>query len=279
MKQILRSSSIFQTLPKGWKSVLILFGLVAVLSLLMIASPDYKTSRDTLAPPGTEHWLGTNDIGQDVLSGVVLALPNTIIISVVSAGLALMIALVFALVAAIYSRTLAAIILRMVDIAQIVPSILLILLLAAWFQPGFTGVILILALIAWYDDVRVLRAIILRELTRENVQYARQMQASWSYCARYHIIPAIWPSLLALYVQNLRQTAMKLAGLGFLGLTDPRLLTWGSMMQDALNYMYEPAWSWLLLPPALCLTVFLLCILFVGQRLERYSLAMSSETS
>jgi len=59
---------------------------------------------------------------------------------------------------------------------------------------------------------------------------------------------------------------MRVAGLAVLGPTDADLLTWGSMLQDAINYLHTPAWQWLLLPPTLCLTGFLLPLLTLDQR-------------
>ncbi|MBK5951708.1 ABC transporter permease [Rhodobium orientis] len=235
--------------------------------------PPYRTGRDVLQPPGPEHWLGTNDIGQDVLIGLMHAMPNTVFIAVSAALISLAAATTFACLAAIGGTLVATAVLRTVDILQVIPSILLLLLFAAWLQPGIAGIVLLLALTTWHEDVRVLRAIVLRELTRENVRYARHMGAGWSYCVTHHIVPAVWPTLVGLYVQNIRQAVMKAAGIAFLGLTDPRLTTWGSMMQDSLDHLHGDAWRWLLLPPALSLSLFLLIVLAVGQRLERQTMA------
>ncbi len=251
-------------------------GVVLTVVLVMVVGmvvPPYRTSRDVLQPPGPEHWLGTNDIGQDVLVGLMHAMPNTVFIAVAAGLISLVIATVFACLAAVGGALASTAVLRIVDILQVIPSILLLLLFAAWLQPGIAGIVLLLALTTWHEDIRVLRAIVLRELTRENVRFARHMGAGWTYCVARHIVPAVWPALVGLYVQNIRQAVMKTAGIAFLGLTDPRLTTWGSMMQDSLDYLHGDAWSWLLLPPALSLSLFLLIVLAIGQRLERQTMA------
>ena len=245
--------------------------IVAISLCLMLPEvlPPYVTTRDVLQPPGPAHWLGTNDIGQDVLTGLLRSAPNTILIAVLTATVALAISIPFAGLTATGPRWLQRTLMRIVDVLQIVPSVLVILLVAAWVQPGLNGIALLLALTIWPDDVRVLRTVFRREIMRENVAVARQLGGSWTYCIGRHVLPAMGPVLLGLFLQHIRQAALKTAGLGFLGLTDPRLVTWGSMMQDALDHLHTSAWIWLLLPPAACLTLFLHGVLRAGGRLER----------
>ncbi len=265
---------------KQWQNLLAGLAVLLFLAVLFLSFlPSYDVGYNTLQAPSRSHWLGTNDIGQDVLTGILTALPNTVLVAVLASLMALFLAIVMAANAAIAKGWVAALILRLVDILHIIPSILVLLLFAAWIQPGFLGMILLIGLTSWHDDVRVLRALILRERTRENVAFARQMGAGWGYCLWRHILPSVWPAITGLFVQHIRQSTMKVAGLGFLGLTDPRLVTWGSMMQDALDYLHMSAALWLLLPPGLCLCLFLLLALALGRRLERYSLAEERDLS
>ncbi|WP_243698443.1 ABC transporter permease subunit [Paracoccus alkanivorans] len=244
----------------------VLFGLAAGLLLLLVAQPlmpAYRSSRDVLTAPGREHLLGTNDIGQDVLTGLLYATPNTVLMALAAATVATATALIVAGAAAAAGATTRNMILRLVDALQVMPSILVLLFIGTLMQPGLAGLALLLGLTSWHEDVRVALAMLRRELQRENVRFARHMGASRTYCLRRHVLPAIRPALAALYLQNIRQVTLRAAGLAFLGLTDPRLLTWGGMMQDAMEHLYTPAWLWLLLPPALALTAFLLIILLL----------------
>ncbi len=250
--------------------------LVLIILLLIVGCtwllPDYATSHDILLPPSTNHWLGTNDIGQGVLIGILTATPTTIAVALLSAFLSLCLSIMAGLVAAIGKPVIRGIILRCVDILLIIPSILFLLLVAAWIQPNLIGIICLLAIATWHEDVRVFYAVMQRELSRENVVYVRHAGGSWSYAVRHHILPAITPTIISLYIQKVRQAAMKAAGLAFLGLTDPRLVSWGGMMQDALEYLYTPAGIWLLLPPALSLTLFLFIVLLLGRSLEQHAI-------
>lgn len=249
-------------------------GGVLALAAIMVFPPSRTASRNALVSPGATHWLGTNDIGQDVLAGLLLGLPNTVLIPVAVATLSVLIAGTLAAIAALRGGFAEALILRLVEVLQLLPSMFLLLLLASWIRPGFIGVMMLLALSSWHDDVRILRAILLREIPRENVQYARLHGASWAYCLRRHVLPAVWPAVLAVWVQNVQGGVMRIAGLGFLGLIDPRLVTWGGMMQEALPWLYSPAWLWLLLPPAMALSIFVATMILAAKRLEERALTL-----
>jgi peptide/nickel transport system permease protein len=257
-------------------ALLVAAGAIGLAGLSGLSLPSYTTSRAVLVPPDAQHWLGTNEIGQDVATGLLVATPTTVLIAVLVASLSLVLSLVYAVLATITPPWLQSGAMRGVDVMQIMPSILIILLVAAWIQPGLVGVILLLALTSWPDDVRVLRSVMLREMRRENVAFARSLGASWPRCVLVHIVPSMRPVLLGVLLQQIREAALRTAGLGFLGLTDPRLVTWGSMMQDALDHLHSPAWSWLLLPPAACLSLFLVLVIMGGRRLDRPADAMAT---
>ncbi|GAB5434429.1 MAG: ABC transporter permease [Epibacterium sp.] len=247
-------------------------GAAVVLALCFADAllPPYLTSTATLEPPSPRHWLGTNDIGQSVLVGLLRAAPTTIGLGLATAALALGIGCGMASIAVLFPKWGRALVLHLTDIAEIIPSILVLLLIAAWRQPGAAEIIVMMALLTWHDDVRVLRAALLRELSRENIRLARHMGAGWPSVLLHHALPQMLPTLVGVYVQNVVQAVMRVAGLAFLGLTAADLLTWGSMVQDAMGYLHTPAWIWLLLPPAFCLSGFLLWLTRIGAHHARH---------
>jgi peptide/nickel transport system permease protein len=205
------------------------------------------------------------------MTGLLRAAPVTIGLALATAALALLIGITMAGLAVMFPKAGRVIVLHLTDMAEIVPSILLLLLLSAWHQPGVIEIIPLMALLTWHDDVRILRSVLLREMGRENITLTRHMGARWPYLLLHHILPAILPTLTGLYLQNVVQATMRVAGLAFLGLTAADLLTWGSMLQDAMGYLHTPAWTWLLLPPAFCLTGFLLLLMTLDQQQARRS--------
>lgn len=255
------------------KIALVSIALV-VASLLSGRLPAVDSSRDVLQPPGPAHWLGTNSIGQDVLASLLSALPGTVAIPFLAALAAMLIAGLFAAAAALGGSVPRMLVLRLVDALQVLPSLFFLLLLAAWIRPGPVGIVLILSLTMWHGDVRVLYVVALRESARDSVAHARRIGAGWWYCFVHHVLPAAWPAVLGLYVQNLRGAVMRLAGLGFLGLTDPRFVTWGGMLQDGMAHLHGREWWWLVLPPALALSCLIGGLILWGQRAERRAMAL-----
>lgn len=263
-----RLSSVSARLPAA---EFVLLAVVLTSVGVLVVPPGRSTSVAVLSPPSAGHWLGTNDVGQGVLTGLLLGLPATVLIPLAAATAAVAIAGLLGSLAALRGGLAEAAILRLVEAMQVLPSIFLLLLLASWIRPGFAGVIVLLALTTWHDDVRVVRALILREIQRENVQYARLIGAGWIYCLVRHVVPAIWPAVVAVWIQNVQGGVMRVAGLGFLGLMDPRLVSWGGMMQEALPWIYSPAWGWLLVPPALALSGFVALLILAASRLEDHA--------
>jgi peptide/nickel transport system permease protein len=196
---------------------LLLGGIGLLVVLWVLPLPPYVVSRDTLQQPSLAHWLGTNDLGQDVALGLAHAAPTTLVLALSAAAMALVVAVLSAYAAALYGGWVDQLVLRVVDGLQIVPSMLLALLVAAWMSPGFWGLVVLLGGLIAYDDVRVLRAVLLRELSRENVRTARILGGSSWYVLRRHVVPAIAPVLTVVYLQSTRQAVMKGAGLAFWG--------------------------------------------------------------
>ncbi|WP_180902344.1 ABC transporter permease [Martelella soudanensis] len=245
------------------KTVIVTLAAIALITVAIVP-PDYATSEHSLMPPGIGYLLGTNDLGQSVLAGLVRAAPMSIAISLAAGGGATGLAVCAAGLIALAGRRSGQGLLGLIDLLQIVPSVLILLLIASWYQPDFLGIVIVLIFTTWHDDVRVLRALMERENNRDSTRMARQMGASQVWCLRYHIVPGLRGPLKALYAQNCLQAGMRAAGLGFLGLTDPRLLTWGRMMNDGLDYLHGVAAFWLLLPPLGMMSIFFFGLFTMG---------------
>lgn len=235
--------------------------ILAALLLLSLALPQAGMSLQVLQPPGTQHWLGTDALGRDVLLTVLKALPNTLLIALATGVLPVLIALLLTALAYWLGAWMRELLLKLVDILLILPSTLLLIVLAAFLQPDLWGCILLVSLLAWPDDFRVLGSALQKDVQRDNVQLARSYGASKGYVLRVHIWPALSSLLFALVLQNARRGVGITAGLAFLGLMDPRIANFGSLLFESQRQMHSAAFWWLLLPPMLalaCLLIFLI---------------------
>lgn len=246
---------------------------VGILMVWGVAFPlsDSSMTGEVLASPSADHWLGTNQMGQDVLHRAVTAAPGTITVGLAAGMATLVVALVYGFAAVTAPPLLGRSMMRWVDIMIALPNVVLAMLVASYLRPATGTLLLLLVAFAWPPDVRVVAALILRETRRDSYRLAQAFGAGPAYLALRHLLPRMAPVLAALGVQGTRRAIMHASGLAFLGLTDPSSPTWGSMLAEAVPLLYDSAAVWLILAPIVALSSFLLLLSLVGARLEAWS--------
>lgn len=246
------------------------FGVLLVWGMSFPVS-DMPMTGDVLAPPSADHWLGTNQMGQDVFLRALIAAPGTIAVGFAAGMITLVVALAYAFVAVMSPPLLGRVMMRCVDIMIALPNLVLAMLVASYLRPSPGMLLLLLVAFAWSSDVRVVAAVIQRERRRDSYRMARTFGAGAVYLIVRHLLPRMVPLLAALGVQGTRRAIMHASGLAFLGLTDPSVPTWGSMLAEAIPLLYDAAAVWLILTPIAALSAFLLLLSLAGARLEAWS--------
>lgn len=241
------------------RSLLLLLCLLAV-ALHFSEWPQVQMTNQVLTPPSMAHWLGTDSLGQDVWLRLFEALPNTLLIALACGILPLLAGLMLATLSAFGGPVIDRILLKITDIFLLIPNLLPLMILAALLEPNLYTVIVLISILSWQDDFRVLRAAIKRQLLSDAVLYARSFGAGPIYLLHRHIGPPLFPLLVALFLQNARRAVMLSAALVFLGLTDPRLPSWGGMLLDAQEQIHSIAFWWLLPGPLLAMTGLILLL-------------------
>lgn len=224
-----------------------------------------------LAPPSGQHWLGTNDAGQDVLSEVLFGARASLTVSLVAAALSLGVAALVGALAGFLGGWPDALAQRTTDVFLATPNLPLMILLAAYLPPSLPNTTLVIALLGWPITARVVRAQVLTIRTREYVLAAQALGAPTPRILSGHVLPALTPILTASFVAlAARATALE-AGLAFLGLGDPIAKSWGTVMRAALSFtgiFFTAHWLWWLAPAAACVSLLVLAITLIGAGLE-----------
>ncbi len=227
-----------------------------------------------LAPPSPAHLLGTNDVGQDILSELIFGARISLWVGFVAGGLAVALAALVGTVAGYRGGTVDAVLMRWVDAMLVLPRLPLMIVVAAYVGTGLSVVVLLIALLGWPAPARVIRAQALAIRGRAHIQSARLFGAGLGYIVRRHLIPELSPLLVAIFVGQAGRAVMLEAGLAFLGLGDPTAKSWGLMIRYALDsggFFFTNRWVWWLLPPGLGLTLLLLGFAFLGMGLEPWT--------
>jgi len=250
---------------------IILIVLIAAMGILAPLLTPYHPSDYTgtaFSPPSLQHWLGTNDVGQDIWTRLLYGARTSLAAGCGVGLFSTMLSIFIGGTAAICGGLADRILMRLVDALIIIPPVIVVILAAAYLKPDTVLLVFLLSALLWPGGARVIRAQTLSLKEKVSVSASRTFGASWSYILFRHIVPDLGPVLAAVIIQDIRRAVFMEAGLSFLGVSDPSVVSWGKMMQQALGFIYLDVWKWWLLPAGLSLAVTVTGFTFVGYSLE-----------
>lgn len=228
------------------------------------------TIENIYAPPGPEHWLGTDDGGKDVLTNLIYGARVSLTVGFFASLITLVIGGTIGIVAGFYGGRVENFLMRLTDILLVVPDLPLMIILIAVLGRKLWVIIVVVGILSWTGTARIVRAQTLSVKERKFVQRARAIGAGNLYIIRRHIFPLVFPLLVVNAVLVISGIILYEATLAFLGLGDPTRLSWGQMLQFAFSRggMSAGAW-WALLPPGMAIAWVALSLTLLGNGLER----------
>lgn len=239
----------------GWVGGAIVVALVLIAVFAPQLAPYDPTERVGVpfSPPGADHLLGTNDVGQDLLSELIHGTRVSLLVGIVAATVAIVIGGTIGTVAGYYPRRLGATLMRGVDVVLILPFLPLLIVLAAYLGRSLITTTLVIGSLIWAGSARVIRAQVLSLRTRDYVLAAKSMGATDRWAIRRHVLPRTALLASGEFVQATASAILLEAALSFLGLGDPLQKSWGSILYWAQvrGAFFGPAWKWWVLPPGL----------------------------
>ena len=247
--------------------------LVVVAILAPVLAPYDPTERVALPfqPPSGAHPLGTNDIGQDLLSELIFGARVSLTVGIVAAAVAMLIGTTVGVLAGYYPRLLGAVLMRLVDVLLIVPFLPLLIVLAAYLGRSLFNTILIIGILIWAGTARIIRSQVLSLAHRDYITAARALGASDARIIARHIVPRVTLLGISQFVQATSGAILLEASLSFLGLGDPIQKSWGSILYWAQvrGAFLTDAWLWWVLPPGLLIGAAALGFALMGFAMEQ----------
>jgi peptide/nickel transport system permease protein len=223
-----------------------------------------------LAPPSASHWLGTDELGRDLLSRLVFASQSSLLITAGGTAFALSLAMLFGVTAGYLGGWWDRLIGLIIDAIWTVPFVVLLLLILAVTGISTLSLILCLGGINWVTAARVLRTETAALRRRDFIRTARSLGANRRSILVRELLPNLFPTLLALVGYGAAEILTVETGLAFLGLSLPAPTpTWGGMLAEGLSY-FASDW-WLPLLPALAITLTLLIFQILARACERWA--------
>lgn len=249
--------------------------LALIITILIITVPwlaahdPHDMSFQPFSPSSSQHWLGVNDGGMDIFAELLFSIRNTVAFGLVTGITAIVIGIFIGLVCVWFGGVTDNFLMRLSDIMLAVPSIMILILAAAFFRLSPASLGLLLAVMSWPTTAKAIRAQALVIKNSLHIQAARQMGASGSYIITRHMMPELFPLYLIGFVSKARMAIFMEASLSFLGLFDPSRKSLGMMINYALKYYYLDIWWNWLMPPILCLTLLIMAVTFLAVSLEK----------
>jgi len=262
--------------PGGTRLGLVGAGLFAALAAVAIAAPllapfdPLDRAGQPFAPPGGRHLLGTNDVGQDLLSELLYGARISLAVGVAAALLATVVGTAVGVTAGYARGWVDAVLMRVVDVMLSLPVLPLIIVVGVFLGPGLGTQMAVVAGVLWARSARQVRSQALSTRELDHVLAARAMGARPRHVLARHLLPSMAPLVASQFVLATRAAIVLEASLSFLGLGDPTAKSWGTMLffANARSAFLTDAWLWWVVPPGLGIAVAVLAFAFMGYALE-----------
>lgn len=210
------------------------------------------------------HWLGTNNMGQDIYSMIIYGARTSLMVAVISALISGVLGVVIGGIAGYFGGRVDQFISEIINIFMMLPTFFLILLIIALFGNSITNVMIVIGLTTWPSNAKLMRAQALSLRERTFVKSAIAMGESKVQILFKYIIPnGIFP-VIANTTMGMSNAILTEAGLSFLGLGDPSIISWGQMIFTGKAYITTAWWITTFSGLAIVLTVLVFYLLGDG---------------
>ena len=242
-----KESMFFMTWKRLAKNKLAVAGLIVLIitALLAVFAPiaapygyEEQDLFNTLAGPSREHWLGTDHLGRDMLSRLIYGGRNSLTLGLISVALAAALGVILGAVSGYYGGKVDMVIMRLLDVLQAVPAILLAIAISATLGPGYMNCILALTISQIPGFTRMTRASCLNVQGMEYVEAARSINARERRIIFKHVLPNAISPIIVQATMSVATAILTSASLSFIGLgVQPPQAEWGAMLSAGRSYI------------------------------------------
>src|SRR5438045_971939 len=259
----LRRAARARLAPFGAAVLLAAIVVALAASLLAPYDPLAQNLGNILARPGRAHWLGTDNVGRDVLSRVIWGTRVSLVAGFVSVAIAAVAGGVLGMLAGYAGGRADGVVMRLMDAVLSFPPLVLALALGAVLGAGLTGVLIALGVVYTPTFARLMRGQVLRVTARDYVDAARALGAPGWRIAWRHVVPNAAAPIVVQAALSVAFAILAEASLSFLGLgVQPPAASWGSMINAGRVYLQQA--PWIVFGPGTALFVMVVALNFVG---------------
>lgn len=265
--------------PKGPRSPLLKIGvgllgflvIIAIVAPLLTPHNPQDITGPALEQPSARHWLGTDEPGRDIFAQLIFGTRASLTVALIAGTLAMASAIVIGVLPVLLGGIADTVSSRLVVFLLALPGLPLLVLIGALAGNSRVAIILVIAFLGAAPNARILRSQALSLRRRGFIAAAQGFGGGPLYVLRRHLIPGLGPLILVGFVNWAGLSIALEAALAFIGLGDPSAISWGLMLNRALDQQsiyYSPMWVWWVLPPGLAIATTVLGFTFMGVGLE-----------
>jgi peptide/nickel transport system permease protein len=216
---------------------------IGLLAPMLAPHEPFQLAGPRLAPPQAGYWFGTDQLGRDVLSGVVYGTRTSLEVGFLAISMSVVIGLAVGTIAGFYGRTVDDLLMRLTEIFQVLPRFFLALIIVAIFGSNLWGTILVIGILSWAEVARLVRAEFLSLRERPFVMAARAYGAGDLEIIAREILPNALTAVVVSASLQVPSAILLEASLSFIGAGDPNVASWGRMLNGALQFMRQAWWT------------------------------------
>jgi ABC-type dipeptide/oligopeptide/nickel transport system permease subunit len=256
--------------------LVVIFGFVIILLLIFTAifapllapyNPYQQDLSSNLQHPSAQHWLGTDEIGRDVLSRLIYGTRTSLMVGVVAVGVAALFGVSLGLISGYFGGWLDTIIMRLIDALMAIPGLVLALVFAAMLGGGLVNIMIAIGISLVPTYCRLMRGQVLSTKHADYILAAHSLGSNDIRIMLRHILPNCLPPLIVLVTLQLGMAILTEAGLSYIGIgIAPPGTAWGSMVNEGYGFLsMNPVLSF---APGLSIMLVVLAFNLVGDGLR-----------
>ena len=243
----------------GYVAVLV---LIAAVTFVLPGVDPHQISDLAMAAPSTDHLLGTDELGRDMLLGILYGSQVSLAVGVSAAFGATLLGVLLGAAAGFYGGWLDLAVMRVSEMFQVVPSFILAAVIVALSGTGLTQVVAVIVLLAWPQIARITRGEVMRVKQLEFVDAVRCLGVREGTILATEVVPNAMAPVLAAGTLVVAQAILLEASLSFLGLSSADIVSWGRMLNAGQRFLFN-AW-WMSVFPGLAIFLTVLAFNLLG---------------
>lgn len=247
-----------------------LVSAMVLLSFVVGSVVIFPRSECPYSPPTQQNPLGTDDIGDDVLTKVMLGSRISLSIGILGSIVSTLIGTIVGALSGLIGGGVDDILGGITDLFIVIPPLPLMIVLAAYLSPSFWNVILVIGILWWPTTARLVRARAWQMRSSPFVEGLLGIGAGKFYIVIRHVLPNVLGVVMARFILSVSHAILLEAGLSFIGLGDPQNPSWGTILHFAMTRgaLLQGAW-WTFVPPGIAISLTSLGFILLGMGIEQ----------